>query len=62
MSYNVHGLLHISDDYEHFGSLDNISAFPFKNYLKSLKKMARKHNKPLQNIVKRFNSRKYFKN
>jgi len=57
MSYNVHGLLHISDDYEHFGSLDNISAFPFENYLKSLKKMARKHDKPLQQIVKHFNEK-----
>jgi len=57
MSYNVHGLLHISDDYKHFGALDNISAFPFENYLKSLKKMVRKHDKPLQQIVKRFNER-----
>lgn len=54
MSYNVHGLLHISDDYKHFEPLNNISAFPFKNYLKSFKKMVCYHDKPMQQIVKRF--------
>ncbi|KAF0730382.1 Uncharacterized protein FWK35_00030189 [Aphis craccivora] len=40
MSFNVHGLIHISDDYKQFGPLDNIAAFPFENYLKQLKRMA----------------------
>uniref|UniRef100_A0A2S2NWN0 Uncharacterized protein n=1 Tax=Schizaphis graminum TaxID=13262 RepID=A0A2S2NWN0_SCHGA len=35
ISHNVHGLLHIADDYIHFGSLDNISTFPFENFMKS---------------------------
>jgi len=58
ISHNVHSLLHISDDYLNFGSLDNISAFPFENYMKSLKKMIRKHDKPLQQIIKRYYEQK----
>lgn len=38
VSHNVHGLIHIADDYERFGPLDNISAFPFENFMKNLKK------------------------
>lgn len=57
MSFNVHGLIHISDDYKKFGSLDNIAAFPFENYLKQLKKMVHKHDKPLQQIIKRLNEK-----
>lgn len=51
--HNVRGLLHIADDYMRFSSLDNISTFPFENYMKSLKKMIRKSDKPLQQIIKR---------
>lgn len=58
ISHNVHSLLHISDDYLNFGSLDNISAFPFENFMKSLKKMIRKHDKPLQQIIKRYSEQK----
>jgi len=58
ISHNVHGLLHISDDYNNFGPLDNISAFPFENYMKTLKKMIKKHDKPLQQIIKRFYEQK----
>lgn len=54
VSHNVHCLLHLADDYESFGSLDNISAFPFENYMKNLKKMLRKHDKPLQQVIKRY--------
>lgn len=52
-----HGLMHITDDYKKFGPLDNIAAFPFENYLKQLKKMVRKHDKPLQQIIKRLNEK-----
>lgn len=55
ISHNVHGLTHICDDYEKFGPLDNCSAFPFENFMGSLKKMLRKPDKPLQQIVKRYN-------
>jgi len=53
VSHNVHALTHIVDDYKHFGTLDNISAFPFENYMKTLKKMVRKHELPLQQVIKR---------
>lgn len=54
VSHNVHGLIHIADDYERFGPLDNISAFPFENFMKTLKKKLRKHEMPLQQLIKRF--------
>jgi hypothetical protein len=38
MSFNIHGLVHISDNYKQFELLDNIAAFPFEIFLKSLKK------------------------
>ncbi|KAE9522426.1 hypothetical protein AGLY_017185 [Aphis glycines] len=55
MSFNVHGLSHITNDYKKFGPLDNIAAFPFENYLKQLKNMVRKHDKP--QIIKRLNEK-----
>lgn len=36
--FNVHGLTHLANDAKNFGSLDNISAFPFDNYLMRKKK------------------------
>lgn len=54
ISYNVHGLLHLVDDYKNFGPLDNISCFPFENFMKYFKKKVRKHEKPLQQVVKRY--------
>jgi len=43
ISHNVHGLLHISDDYEYYGPLDNSSAFVFENVMKELKAKIRKN-------------------
>ena len=38
--FNIHDLLHISDDVEHFqGSLDEFTAFYFENYLGKLKRL-----------------------
>ncbi|XP_050055728.1 uncharacterized protein LOC126549698 [Aphis gossypii] len=55
ISHNVHGLLHIVDDYNSYGPLDNISCFPFEDYMKTLKKKIRKQEKPLQQVIKRYN-------
>lgn len=51
--YNSHALIHLPIDAKHFGSLNNISCFPFENYLGVLKNMLRKSNMPLQQVVRR---------
>ncbi|KAJ8914057.1 hypothetical protein NQ315_017578 [Exocentrus adspersus] len=53
ISHNIHNLLHIIDDVRNFGPLDMFSAFPFENYMQSLKKLIRKSDKPLQQIIRR---------
>jgi len=53
ISHNIHGLLHLCEDYKLFGPLDNVSCFPFENFMKNFKSMLRKHEKPLEQIVKR---------
>jgi len=55
VSHNIHGLQHLCDDYVKHGSLNNCCAFPYENYMKILKKMIRKYEKPLQQIVHRYN-------
>lgn len=54
VSHNVHGLLHLSDDFASFGPLDSCSCFPFENYMTYLKKYLRKGNQPLQQAVRRY--------
>jgi len=54
ISHNIHGLQHLTDDYIQYGPLDCCSAFPFENYMKSLKSMLRKREKPLQQVIKRY--------
>jgi len=52
--YNVHGLIHLSDDVkEHGQCLDNISGFPFENYLGQIKKMIRSPQFPVAQVVRR---------
>jgi len=52
-SYNVHNLLHIHEDVIRFGNLNEFSAFPFENYMIQFKKMIRKKEKPLEQIIRR---------
>lgn len=51
--YNTHALIHLADDAKKFGSLDTVSCFPFENHLQKVKKMLRKSNMPLQQVVRR---------
>lgn len=51
--YNIHCLIHLVDDALNYGSLNTVSAFPFENFLGSLKKMIRKPHLPLQQVIRR---------
>uniref|UniRef100_A0A1Y1MBE4 DUF4218 domain-containing protein n=1 Tax=Photinus pyralis TaxID=7054 RepID=A0A1Y1MBE4_PHOPY len=53
VSHNIHNLLHIFADSKQFGVLQNFCSFPFENYLQSFKRMIRKGDKPLSQIIKR---------
>ena len=53
VSYNVHSLIHLPDDYCNFGPLDHISCFPFENYLGCyIKGRLTGRNKPLEQICR----------
>lgn len=39
--YNIHSMVHLSEEAMAFGSLDACSAFPFENYLAQLKRLVR---------------------
>lgn len=54
VSSNIHGLIHLYDDYQKYGPLDQCSCFPFENYMKVLKSILRKPDKPLEQIYKRY--------
>lgn len=54
VSFNVHGLLHLIDDYRRFGPLDNSSAFVFENFMKELKTKVRKHDQCLEQVINRY--------
>ena len=52
--YNVHGLLHLSDDVEYFNMpLNHLSAFQFENHLQKLKCLIRGKRNPIVQIAKR---------
>ena len=53
MSFNVHGLLHLTDDAKRYGSLDYFSAFKFENKLYELKRLLKSGRQPLQQIHRR---------
>ena len=57
VTYNVHGLVHLADHANLFGTLQNFSAFPYENFLGMLKKMLRKGHQPLQQVVRRISER-----
>ena len=55
--YNIHGLVHLSDDVKIHGNLDLISAFPYENFFGKLKKMVRGPCNPLSQVIHRLSER-----
>ncbi|KAJ8683083.1 hypothetical protein QAD02_018875 [Eretmocerus hayati] len=53
VSFNVHGLLQRVNDVRKYGHLEKFSAFRFENFIGKLKKLIRKGNQPLQQIMRR---------
>ncbi|CAN7979309.1 unnamed protein product, partial [Ixodes persulcatus] len=53
VSYNVHCLIHLSEDVKVHGAIDRFSAFPFENNMRHVKKELRKHERPLQQLRNR---------
>jgi len=52
--YNIHSLLHLGDDARFFRApLDELSSFPFENYLQTLKRLIRSTSNPIAQVVKR---------
>jgi len=49
--YNVHCLVHLAQDVKNLGCLDNFSSFPFENMLGKLKKLIKKPQFPIAQIV-----------
>ena len=51
--YNVHSLVHLSAEVMAHGCLDSFSAFPFENELKNIKRLVRKAEDPLTQVIRR---------
>ena len=50
--YNVHGLNHLHEDASYFScSLNDISCFPFENYLQQIKKHVRSGRNPVEQVT-----------
>lgn len=58
-SYNVHGLIHISEEVKCNGSLDSYSAWIYENFMQQYKAMVKKGTQTLQQICKRLIESKY---
>ena len=49
----MHNNLHIVDDVKMYGRLDNVSCFPYDNVLGQLKRLVKKPQHPIAQIVRR---------
>lgn len=59
ISHNVHALTHLADDVRKFGALDTFSAFRYENYLRKIKRLLKKAERPLQQIHNRLTELEY---
>ena len=62
VSYKIHSLIHIAQDARKFGPLDNVSAFPFETFLGTMKKLVRRPQNPVQQIVRWIHERQKVSN
>ena len=53
LTYNVHCVVHLAQDVKKHGHLDLFSAFPFESFLGHLKKLVRKPNFVLEQVIRR---------
>ena len=60
--YNVHSLVHIVQDVKYLGPLDEFSSFPYENMLSQLKKLIRKSQTPIQQLLRRLEEKQIFYN
>ncbi len=58
--YNTHSLIHLAQDARKYGALDSVSCFPFENYLGHLKRMVRRPQNPVEQIVRRVDEKQTF--
>ena len=49
----MHGLTHLHEVAEKYGCLEHCSAYPFENYMQTIKKSVRSTKNPLAQIVRR---------
>lgn len=52
LTYNAHVMQHFPEVAAHHGGLDNVSAYPFENHLRKLKKLVRSSHIPIVSIIK----------
>ncbi|KZS04651.1 Uncharacterized protein APZ42_032358 [Daphnia magna] len=53
VTFNIHNLIQLADDVMRFGPIYSFSAYAFENFLGIIKRLLRKSEKPLEQIVKR---------
>lgn len=58
--YNTHSLTHLAQDARKYGALDSVSCFPYENYLGQLKRMVRRPQNPVEQIVRRVDEKQTF--
>jgi len=60
LTFNMHGVIHIATEAAAHGNLDSISSFPFENHLYQLKRLLRKPDSTLQQLVNRIHEQRAF--
>lgn len=56
VSYNVHNLLHVADDYQKFGSIDEYSCFRYESFLRVVTSLVTSGNRPLAQLLNKYSS------